>query len=100
MGRDMAKKSRAQTPRRPRRRPEPARKIAAQLTAPEPAEIASADPPVAPFIVGVGASAGGLEAFSALLRGLPAQTGVAIVFVQHLAPRHESALVPLLRAQS
>jgi two-component system CheB/CheR fusion protein len=51
-------------------------------------------------IVGVGASAGGLEAFSALLRSLPLEPGVAIVFVQHLAPQHESALVTLLSGQS
>src|SRR6185437_2984741 len=51
-------------------------------------------------IVGVGASAGGLEAFSSVLQGLPGNPGVAIVFVQHLAPDHESALVPLLSAQT
>jgi two-component system CheB/CheR fusion protein len=51
-------------------------------------------------IVGVGASAGGLESFSALLQSLPKSPGVAIVFVQHLAPQHESALVPLLSGQS
>src|SRR5437763_2036971 len=47
-------------------------------------------------IVGVGASAGGLEAFSQLLRSLPANPGLAIVFVQHLAPKHESMLTTLL----
>src|SRR5215475_5040785 len=62
-------------------------------------------PPLEPIeasmtIVGVGASAGGLEAFSALLQSLPKNPGVAIVFVQHLAPQHESALVPLLSGQS
>src|SRR5215472_7223982 len=51
-------------------------------------------------IAGVGASAGGLEAFSALLQSLPQEPGLAIVFVQHLAPQHESALVPLLSSQS
>ncbi|MCU1248650.1 MAG: methylase of chemotaxis methyl-accepting protein [Edaphobacter sp.] len=35
-------------------------------------------------IVGIGASAGGLEAFSQLLPGLPADTGMAFVIVQHL----------------
>ena len=40
-----------------------------------------------PFlIVGIGASAGGLEAFSQLLRALPADTGMAFVLVQHLDP--------------
>src|SRR5690348_2844475 len=47
-------------------------------------------------IVGIGASAGGLEAFSQLLRALPREPGLAIVFVQHLAPHHESALASLL----
>src|SRR5262245_1588930 len=57
-------------------------------------------PPSYVTVAGVGASAGGLEAVSALLRGLPADPGIAIVFVQHLAPRHESALVTLLSGQS
>jgi two-component system CheB/CheR fusion protein len=47
-------------------------------------------------IVGVGASAGGLEAFSRLLSYLPSDTGLALVFVQHLASHHESALPHLL----
>jgi two-component system CheB/CheR fusion protein len=51
-------------------------------------------------IVGVGASAGGLDAFGALLRALPPDPGFALVFVQHLAPQHESALVTLLSLKS
>jgi two-component system CheB/CheR fusion protein len=47
-------------------------------------------------IVGVGASAGGLEAFEQLLRALPADTGMGFVLVQHLAPKHESMLSELL----
>jgi two-component system CheB/CheR fusion protein len=47
-------------------------------------------------IVGVGASAGGLEAFSQLLSALPADANLAIVYVQHLAPRYESSLASLL----
>src|SRR5947209_7313690 len=47
-------------------------------------------------IVGMGASAGGLEAFTAVLRNLPADTGMAFVLVQHLDPKHESLLVDLL----
>ena len=51
-----------------------------------------------PFpIVGVGASAGGLEAFNILLAALPADTGMAFVLVQHLDPHHESKLGDLLR---
>ena len=47
----------------------------------------------APFpIVGIGASAGGLEAFSELLRHLPLKTGMGFVLVQHLDPKHSSEL--------
>ncbi len=47
-------------------------------------------------VVGVGASAGGLEAFSALLANLPETTGMAFVFLQHLDPSHNSALEEIL----
>src|SRR4029079_13141999 len=47
-------------------------------------------------IVGIGASAGGLEAFTQFLNALPADTGMAIILVQHLSPRHQSALPELL----
>lgn len=50
-----------------------------------------------PFpIVGIGASAGGLEAFTEMLRFLPDATGMAYVFVQHLDPTHDSILPSLL----
>jgi two-component system CheB/CheR fusion protein len=47
-------------------------------------------------IVGVGASAGGLEAFTQLLKALPVDAGMAFVLVQHLAPTHTSALAEIL----
>ncbi|HTR41643.1 MAG TPA: chemotaxis protein CheB, partial [Pseudomonadales bacterium] len=47
-------------------------------------------------IVGIGASAGGLEAMTQLLKNLPANTGMSFVLVQHLDPTHESALSSLL----
>jgi two-component system CheB/CheR fusion protein len=47
-------------------------------------------------IVGIGASAGGLESISALLAGIPASTGMAYVFVQHLDPAHASHLAKIL----
>jgi two-component system CheB/CheR fusion protein len=47
-------------------------------------------------IVGVGASAGGLEACSRLLRALPPGTELAFVVVQHLDPTHPSELAALL----
>jgi len=50
-----------------------------------------------PFpIVGIGASAGGLEAFSELLASLPERTGMAFLLVQHLDPVHPSRLKELL----
>src|SRR5712691_10706130 len=50
-----------------------------------------------PFpIVGIGASAGGLDAFIQLLRALPADTGMAFVLVQHLDPTHASVLTEIL----
>ncbi len=47
-------------------------------------------------IVGIGASAGGLEAFEQLLAALPENSGMAFVLVQHLAPQRESILSELL----
>jgi hypothetical protein len=47
-------------------------------------------------VVGVGASAGGLEAFHTLLAAAPADAGFAYVLVQHLDPNHESMLGELL----
>lgn len=47
-------------------------------------------------IVGVGSSAGGLEAFTEFLAALPLDTGMAFVLVQHLEAEHESMLTELL----
>jgi two-component system, chemotaxis family, CheB/CheR fusion protein len=47
-------------------------------------------------VVGVGASAGGLDAFKQLLTALPADTHLAFVLIQHLDPTHESLTVELL----
>jgi chemotaxis response regulator CheB len=48
-------------------------------------------------VVGVGGSAGGLKAFTALLKALPADTGMAFVLIQHMDPNHQSVLTSLLR---
>src|SRR5438132_12266751 len=54
-------------------------------------------PPLLPFpVVGVGASAGGLEAFARLLEHLPADPGLAIILAMHLDPHHESLLADIL----
>ena len=47
-------------------------------------------------IVGIGASAGGLESFCELIARIPAGTGMAYVFVRHLDPRRGSLLVTIL----
>src|SRR5437867_1238460 len=47
-------------------------------------------------IVGVGASAGGLEAFTQLLQELPSDVDVALVLIQHLDPTYKSMLTELL----
>jgi two-component system CheB/CheR fusion protein len=48
-------------------------------------------------VVGVGASAGGLEAFKRLIRAIPEKSGIAYILVQHLEPTHESMLVDILQ---
>ncbi|MGQ0618516.1 MAG: chemotaxis protein CheB [Panacagrimonas sp.] len=75
----------------------PKRKV--DVSGPPPdAGIGVNEPDSAEFfaIVGVGASAGGLEAFTELLKALPADTGMAFVLIQHLAPSHPSALAEIL----
>lgn len=61
---------------------------------PEPLPPSSPASPIP--IVGIGASAGGLEACSDLLKNLSATPGMAFVVVQHLDPKHPSLLVELL----
>jgi two-component system CheB/CheR fusion protein len=55
---------------------------------------------VAPLVVGVGASAGGLEAIFALVRSLPAEAPMGLVVLQHLDPVHESNLPELIGRQT
>ncbi|MBS2028570.1 MAG: PAS domain-containing protein [Deltaproteobacteria bacterium] len=47
-------------------------------------------------VVGIGASAGGLEAFIDLVRGIPVDSGMAFVLIQHLDPNHPSYLTEAL----
>jgi len=76
-----------------------------------PNELAEAEPPAAGreslptpessntghcTVVGFGASAGGLEAFSEVLANMPLDSGLALVLVQHLDPTHQSILTDLL----
>ncbi len=81
----------------PKKRPPPKRASRKRsLVPPEVAEPAGESPRGFFPIVGIGASAGGLEAFRQLLQKLPADTGAAFVLVQHLDPKHESILPALL----
>ena len=64
----------------------------AEVAEPEHDGGAGADVPV----VAIGASAGGLDVFKLLLADLPADTGLAIVFIQHLDPNHHSMLAEIL----
>jgi two-component system CheB/CheR fusion protein len=52
------------------------------------------------FIVGIGASAGGLEALSDLIGSLPDDLGLPYIIVQHLSPTHRSMMVPLLARET
>src|SRR2546428_9822701 len=84
--------NRRPTTSRPSSRRTPSRKSAAPATA-----TSAREPRNCPFrVVGVGASAGGYEAFTQFLEALPADPGMAFVFVQHLDPTHESKLTELL----
>lgn len=60
----------------------------------------SQTPDTAPIIVGVGASTGGFDAFQRLIEQFPAGSPLAIAFVLHLLPSHESMLAELLSRAS
>jgi two-component system CheB/CheR fusion protein len=49
------------------------------------------------WVVGIGASAGGLDAFKKLIKAIPVDSGMAYILVQHLDPTHDSILVDLLQ---
>ncbi len=52
--------------------------------------------PVAPFVVGIGASAGGLKALEAFFKHMPPDQGIAFLVAQHLDPSHESLMDRIL----
>ena len=52
------------------------------------------------FIVGIGASAGGLEALEQFSKNLSTDSGLAYVVIQHLSPTHKSHMVELLSRQT
>ncbi|MGD0783839.1 MAG: chemotaxis protein CheB, partial [Candidatus Aminicenantales bacterium] len=49
-----------------------------------------------PYVVGIGASAGGLEAFEQFFSHVPVDTGLAFVLVPHLEPTHKGMMPELL----
>jgi len=52
------------------------------------------------LVAAIGASAGGIEAFTELLRHLPVDTGMAFVLIQHLDPKHHSILTELVAKET
>jgi two-component system CheB/CheR fusion protein len=63
----------------------------------KPAERAKAAPRAAHTpVVGIGASAGGLDAFKKFFAHMPANSGIAFVLVPHLDPQRQSLMVELL----
>ncbi|HOX67138.1 MAG TPA: chemotaxis protein CheB [Burkholderiaceae bacterium] len=62
---------------------------------PIPLQPTAADRP--PLIVGLGASAGGLEAFEQFFRTMTPDSGMGFVLVQHLDPSHASMLTEILQ---
>ena len=70
-------------------KPEPA--------APAPSETLPPTPPPPFPIIGIGASAGGLEALEQFLRHVPEDSGMAFVIVQHLDPTHRGIMPELLQ---
>ncbi|MEO8567575.1 MAG: CheR family methyltransferase, partial [Ginsengibacter sp.] len=51
-------------------------------------------------VIGVGASAGGLEAFKQFVKAIPAKSGMAYIFVQHLHPDYNSSLPEILQRET
>ena len=68
---------------------------------PEPAPADAHETDGLPFMIaGVGASAGGLEAYTELLDGLSPSPGLALLLVSHLDPEQKSHLAPILSRSS
>lgn len=97
----MAVKKKSPKNARAAKKPKPSHEA---VQAPAPSEeSAPAAPDAAPFerspgppVAGIGASAGGLDAFKRFFGAMPADSGAAFVLIPHLDPKHESLMVELL----
>jgi two-component system, chemotaxis family, CheB/CheR fusion protein len=89
----LKKKSRPKEARVPTQKSSP---MKARVPAELPAQTKVSDLP----IVGIGASAGGLDAFEIFFRNIPAASGMAFILVSHLAPDHPSLLTEILQRSS
>ncbi len=96
MARTGGGKERKPTAAAARKKPSPRKLRAAKRTgAKTPAPATPRDAPS--FIVGIGASAGGLEAFEQFFNAMPPDSGLAFVLVPHLDPQHKSVMSDLLK---
>jgi two-component system CheB/CheR fusion protein len=92
----MARKKQSGTRQASRRPAAPGRGV----SAPRGSPAASSTPDKLSLVVGIGASAGGLEAFTRFFAHMPADSGMAFVLIQHLDPQRVSMLVELLSAKT
>ncbi len=51
-------------------------------------------------VVGIGASAGGLDAFKRIIEAIPTKSGMAYILVQHLHPQYQSSLPEILQRET
>jgi two-component system CheB/CheR fusion protein len=70
--------------------------LRAGVESPQPVgpDQAGGSPPIP--VVGIGGSAGSLDAFKTFFASMPVDSGAAFVVIQHLAPMHESLLAEIL----
>src|SRR5262245_44006341 len=77
------------------------RKAKAPPPAAQPAPAPSGDGALTGFpVVGIGASAGGLNAFKKFFAAMPPDSGIAFVLIPHLDPTHESFMAGLVGRQT
>jgi two-component system CheB/CheR fusion protein len=95
---EMARKSAKKIPKRKETTERPKSKEKAPFSPPAVITKKDVSPIETEFpIVGMGASAGGLEAFEQFFSNMPADCGMAFVLVSHLAPTHKSLMPDLLK---